>query len=198
MSRNAGTRARILDEARRLLEERPGASPSMSEVAAAAGVSRQALYLHFADRTALLLEVGRQADSAARTAGRQQRIDGAATAHEALRATISVQAELKPELQGIATALDVLRRSDTAAEAAWQEREQARLQRCRTVVKRLRAERALAPDLDLNTASQLLWAMTSQRVWDDLVADQGWTTTRYRTHLIRLAERALLASDPPS
>ena len=56
-SGDPATRARILAAARALLEERPGTGPSMGEVAARAGVSRQALYLHFADRSALLLEV---------------------------------------------------------------------------------------------------------------------------------------------
>jgi hypothetical protein len=37
-----------------------------------------------------------------------------------------------------------------------------------------------------------MWAVTSQRVWEDLVLDQGWSTQRYTRHLTRLLERTLL------
>lgn len=132
------------------------------------------------------------ADATLRTPGRQQRVDDAATGRDALREAIALQAWLKPRLRGIATALDALRRTDPAADAAWKEREHARLERCENVVQRLAAEGELAPAWDVGTAAQCLWAMTSQRVWDDLVIDQGWSTPRYRRRLTELVEAALL------
>ncbi len=164
----------------------------MSTIASECGLSRQAIYLHFDDRTELLLEVSRQVDTAARTPERQRRIDKAESSRGALRQSISVQAEIKPQLRGIATALDVLRRSDPAAAAAWEEREHARLRRCRAVVRRLHQENQLSSRYSVDDAAQLLWAITSQRVWDDLVIDQKWTPARYRTRLIQLVEDALL------
>jgi hypothetical protein len=109
---------------------------------------------------------------------------------------VTVQAEIKPQLQGIATALDVLRRSDEAAAAAWREREEARLGRCRDVVRRLRDEHELRPGYSVKEAAQLMWAMTSQRVWDDLVATQKWTNGKYCAYLTRLLEDALLHNGP--
>lgn len=191
-SGDPATRKRILLAARELLEKAPGAPVSMGQIARHAGLSRQALYLHFADRTSLFAEVSRMADAAARTPERQRQVDQAPTAREALREAIALQAMLKPELRGIATALDVLRRTDPAAGAAWKEREHARLQRCETVVTRLAAEADLADVWDVPTAARLLWAATSQRVWDDLVVDQGWSTGQYRTHLTTMLESALL------
>lgn len=165
----------------------------MGEVATQAGVSRQALYLHFADRTSLFLEVSRLADSTARTPARQRRIDEAPTARVAFREAIALQAFLKPRLKGVATALDVLRRSDPAADGAWKEREHARLQRCEQVVQRLHDDGELASGWEVPTAARCFWAVTSQRVWDDLVMDQGWSTTQYRNHITALLEDALLA-----
>lgn len=191
-SGDPATRHRILDAARALLEAKPGANISMGQVANRAGVSRQALYIHFADRTSLFLEVSRLVDSSHRTPARQRRIDEAPTARDAFREAIALQAWLKPRLKGIATALDVLRRSDPAADAAWKEREHARLERCEHVVRRLHDDGELAPGWDIATAARCLWAVTSQRVWDDLVADQGWSTTRYRNHITALLEAALL------
>lgn len=193
MSRGApGTRQRILDAARGLLEAKPGVSFVMGDVADRAGVSRQALYLHFADRTELLLEVARYADATARTPGRQRRVDQAPTGRDALREAITLQAYLKPRLVGVATAIDVLRRTDPAADAVWKEREHARLDRCEQVIRRLHDEGELALGWDVASAARCLWAVTSQRVWDDLVVDQGWSTARYRRHITVLLEAALL------
>lgn len=191
-SGDPATRRRILDAARALLEAGSGSNVGMGEVAKRAGVSRQALYLHFADRTSLFVEVSRLSDSMTRTPQRQRRVDEAPTARDALREAVALQAWLKPRLRGVATALDVLRRSDRAADAAWKEREHARLQRCEQVVQRLRDEGELAPGWDVATAARCFWAVTSQRVWDDLVMDQGWSTAQYRNHITALLEAALL------
>lgn len=191
-SRDPDTRRRILDAARELLEAKPGASISMRQVAERAGLSRQALYLHFEDRTSLFLEVSRLADSTLRTPARQRRIEEAPTARDAFREAIALQAWLKPRLKGVATALDVLRRSDPAADAAWQEREHARLERCEQVIRRVHDDGELASGWDVSTAARCFWAVTSQGVWDDLAMDQGWTTSQYRTHITALLETALL------
>jgi AcrR family transcriptional regulator len=186
------TRRRILEAARELLEAKPGANISMRQVAERAEVSRQALYLHFEDRTSLFLEVSRLADSTLRTPARQRRIDEAPTARDAFREAIALQAWLKPRLKGVATALDVLRRSDPAADAAWQEREHARLERCEQLIRRVHDDGELASGWDVSTAARCFWAVTSQRVWDDLAMEQRWTTAQYRTHITALLETALL------
>jgi AcrR family transcriptional regulator len=195
-SGDPATRRRILDAAKALLEANPGAPISMAAVATRAGVSRQALYLHFADRTSLFLEVSRVLDASLRTPARQRRVDEAPTARAALREAVALQAWLKPRLKGVANALDVLSRSDPAADAAWKEREHARLARCEKVVRRLQAEGDLTPDWDVPSAARCLWAVTSQRVWDDLAIDQGWSTMQYRKRLTALLEAALLREAP--
>jgi len=191
-SGDPATRNRILTSARSLLEEKPGANVTMGQIAGRAGITRQGLYLHFADRTSLFLEVGRLVDATERTPERQRRVDEAATGREALREAIGLQAILKPKLRGLATAMDALRRTDPAADAVWKEREHARLQRCEDLVRRLASEGVLRAGWDPSSAAQCLWAVTSQRVWDDLVVDQGWSTDSYCSHLTQLLEAALL------
>ena len=188
------TRRRILQAAWDLLEVKQGAPVAMGEVADRAGVSRQAIYLHFADRTALLVEVSRLLDSTFRTPARQRRIDEAPTARAAFREAIKLQAWLKPRLRGIATTLDALRRTDSAADAAWKEREHARLERCEQLIRRVAEEGELADGWDQSDAARCFWAMTSQRVWDDLAIDQGWSSKQYREQLTTLLETALLRS----
>ena len=56
------TRTRILDSAWKALEEGPGASVRMADIARRAGISRQAIYLHFPARTELLIATTRYID----------------------------------------------------------------------------------------------------------------------------------------
>ncbi len=65
MSLQSPTRERILEATAELLSTRSPADVRMADVAAAAGVSRQALYLHFRNRTDLLVEAARFMDARA-------------------------------------------------------------------------------------------------------------------------------------
>jgi AcrR family transcriptional regulator len=56
------TRRRILVAALDLITRHGGADVSLADLARAAHVSRQALYLHFTDRSALLVALVRHAD----------------------------------------------------------------------------------------------------------------------------------------
>jgi AcrR family transcriptional regulator len=192
VSKDASTKVRILQAAAELLSASPGASIAIGQIAERAGISRQALYLHFADRAKLFIELTRWVDQRYRTPPRQERVDRAASALLALEESVRLQAFLKPRLRGIANALDALRRSDDAAAAAWNERESMRLERCRAVVDRLVGERRLAGHLDAGTAASLMWAVTSQRMWEDLVVDQHFTAREYVTHITHLLTAALV------
>jgi hypothetical protein len=77
----------------------------------------------------------------------------------------------------------VLRRQDPAAESAWRDRQDHRLEGSRAVVTRLAAEGRLRPGLSPAIAADYLWAATSVGVWDDLVTRRGWTAQAYREHL---------------
>lgn len=167
----------------------------MSEVAAAAGVTRQLLYFHFDNRAALLVELSRLIDVQARTPQLQATIDSAPNGVEALRAAVRVQAVIKPKLYGVATSLELLRPVDEGAAAACQEREDARLTRCRAVVDRLAAEGHLAPDWTPGAAAQLLWSMTSLRAWDDLVRRAGWSEAEWTQRTTATLEAVLIAHD---
>ncbi|MCW2631902.1 MAG: TetR family transcriptional regulator [Pseudonocardia sp.] len=193
MSRGERTRRRILDAAGALLASRPGAVPSMSEVASGAGVSRQLLYVHFENRTALLLELSRLIDLQARTPELQATIDNAPDARAALRAAVRVQSVIKPKLHGVAASLELLRPVDEGAAAACQEREDARLMRCRAVIERLADERLLAPGWTTAEAAELFWSMTSLRAWEDLTCRAGWTNREWSQRTTDALEAALVA-----
>ena len=61
-STDQDTRIRIMEAAARLLEQHQGQGVRMSDVAREAGLSRQAVYLHFGNRANLLVETARYGD----------------------------------------------------------------------------------------------------------------------------------------
>jgi AcrR family transcriptional regulator len=189
MSSKGSTRDQILDAA--LLKLRRDGDLTMAEVAAQAGVSRQAVYLHFQDRSALLLALVRHADEARGLAGKLAAIVKAPSARAAVAAMVALGASDNPALWPVERVLDSLRQDDAAMEAAWRERRTGSLEACRAIAERFQGEGALAPHLSLAAAADLLWSLTSPRLWEELVQGCGWSAERYRSHITYLAVGAL-------
>ncbi len=181
------TRSHILDAALALLLEARGAPVSMSEVARRAGVSRQALYLHFDGRADLLTSVARHADDRRGLPEAIRGIEEAGSGPDAVRAMVDLQARMNPGIWPVALALEEARRGDEAAERAWQDRLDARLGGCRAIAARLAREGTLRAGLTEEVAADLLWTLTSLRTWEDLVLQRGWSAGRYRKAVTRTA-----------
>jgi AcrR family transcriptional regulator len=186
------TRATIVRAALSLIEQGHG-PVSMGAIAKAAGLSRQTLYLTFANRADLFIAVLRFADGQRGIVEERERIRATATGREALLAIIDRQARLSPAYKRLADAFEVLRRQDAAAEEAWQDRQRDRLAGCRVVAQRLADEGKLTPGLEIETASELIWSVTASTFWDDLVTIRGWTAAAYSEQLAQLLLRSLTA-----
>ena len=177
---------RILDAALALITRRGDAHVTMAQIARAARVSRQAVYLHFADRAALMVGVARHLDAGLGLPAEIQRIADARSGADMVEAMVSLQTRTNPSLWAVARAVDAVRRTDAAAERAWQDRLGARLAGCRHIVARLESEGNLRPDLDASSAADVLWTITSLRTWEDLVLERGWSPQTYQRHVTRL------------
>ncbi|WP_279330559.1 TetR/AcrR family transcriptional regulator [Sphingomonas oleivorans] len=184
-SEEVTTRSRILQATLSLIE-RGNVAISMSTIAKEAGLSRQALYLTFADKADLFIAALRFADGRRGIVQEQACIRAAKTGTDALVAIVDLQARLSPAYKRLADAFELLRRQDAAAEKAWQDRQQDRLEGCRIVAARISAEGDLRADLTVEAAADLIWSTTSSTVWDDLVVKRGWNEMNYRTHLVEL------------
>lgn len=191
------TRERILTAALSLVNQAKGPI-AMSAIAKGAGVSRQALYLNFADKADLFIALVRFVDERRGLSEELAKIRGAPSGTAALLAMVDLQARLNPDLQPLVEALELLRRQDPAAEQAWQDRLANRLDGCREIVARMAEERTLRSDLDLRVASDLVWSITSLRMWDDLVVQRGWTAAEYRERVTKLLFSSVISQVPPS
>jgi AcrR family transcriptional regulator len=188
------TRAGILDAARRLFEERGTPDVELEEIAREAGVSRQAIYLHFGRRTNLLVALAEHVDSSERLDELASGVHRARTGAQELDEFIRFHADYIPRIHAIATAFDEARRQDEAAAAVWADRMRAQQGACRRIVERLRREQTLAAGWSVGDAADLLWTLTSIRTWEQLVLDQGWSRERYVKRIGATARRTLVAA----
>lgn len=185
------TRQRICEAALRLVVQRGGVDVPLGDVAKAARVSRQALYLHFKDRAALFLAVAQHADDKRGLPEAIRRVQQAPTGLDALRSMAAARATLNPEIWPLARILDSVRGDDPAAENILQNRRVSRLGACRTIVEQLARDGSLRAELEPAIAADLLWVFTSLRTWEDLVLVRGWTAAQYEERLVATLLRVL-------
>ncbi len=192
-SDSSDTRTRILDCTWNLLES-GDKKVRMSDIAKAAGISRQALYLHFPTRAELLVAATRHIDSVKNVDARLAASRAATSGRERLVAFISAWCGYIPEIHGVSVALRALRASDAEAAAAWDNRMQAVRHGCAAAVRALAADKMLRPDLNEKAATDLLWTLLSVENWEHLVRDCGWSQSDYESLIKRLAGAALLVT----
>ena len=182
-SKNPKTRDRILKAALELLEASRGQGVRMTDIAKRAGITRQALYLHFATRAALLIATTHYLDD---LKGSEQRLLASRTARsgiERLDAFIEAWGGYIPEIYGIAKALLAMRDTDAAAAQAWDERMRDMRQGCEAAINALKRDGTLSPDHTPDQATDILWTMLSVRNWEQLTIECGWPQARYiETH----------------
>jgi len=186
------TRKRILDKTWRLMEKRKGQGVKISDIAKAAGVSRQAVYLHFGSRAELLVATVRYADEVNQLDERLQSLRTAEGAMETLDAFVEFWGNYIPEIYGLAKALLAVRETDRDAAAAWEDRMEAFRQGWRSVLDCLVREGFLAPEWDLDRAADAAWAISSITVWENLTVERGWSTDEYIDHMKKILKRILV------
>ena len=178
-SGESDTKKRILMTTWRLLEERRDGSLRMSDIAAAAGVSRQALYLHFSSRTDLLIATTRYGDEVLGLAERLRPYEAATTGVAILETWVAFWGNYIPEIYGVGKALLAVRDTDAAAAAAWNDRMNAVRDGCRNAIEALQRDGILAPQWSPDVAVDLCWTILSVRNWEQLTLECGWTTAQY-------------------
>lgn len=192
-SRRKRTSVAILDAAVELFVEQPARPDEirMVDIAERAGVSRRSLYVHFGSRTSLLVAMVQHFDAGGILQGLVKRVLDAPTALDALDAVVHLHAEYSPVAYPVARVLMLGRHEDEALGAAWDDRMEARRQVYASVVGRLRRDGLLSRDWGEQVATDMMWALTSWQLWEQLVVDRGWSKARYRRYLRAVLRRAL-------
>lgn len=191
-TKNQSTRDVILKSAWKALEDAPDKQVRMSDIAKRAGISRQALYLHFPTRGDLLTATSRYLDEVLDVDTRLIPSRTAKTGRDRLTAFITMWTSYIPEIYGVAKALMVMKDHDEAAAAAWSDRMNAVHEGCLAAAQALADDDDLAADLSVEKAADLLWVLLSVRHWEDATKHCGWTQEDYVTQITRVARLSLL------
>ncbi len=186
------TRMRILAATVRMLEEYGGRGVRMSDIAKESGISRQAVYLHFASRTELLVATTQYLDEKLDIDGRLAPSRAAKSGLKRLDLYIECWGNYIPEIYSVAKALLLAQGSDEAAAVAWDDRMAAMRDGCRAAIDALHAEKILAPGWTRREATDALWTMLLVPNWEALTIDCGWSTKRYVRWMKNQAKRALV------
>lgn len=175
-----------------MLEAYGGRGVRMSDIAKESGISRQAVYLHFASRTELLVATTQYLDEKLDIDGRLAPSRAAKSGLKRLDLYIECWGNYIPEIYSVAKALLLAQGSDEAAAVAWDDRMAAMRDGCRAAIDALHAEKILAPGWTRREATDALWTMLLVPNWEALTIDCGWSTKRYVRWMKNQAKRALV------
>ena len=178
-SEEADTKTRILKATWKLMEQRRGLGVSMSAIAKAAGISRQAVYLHFSSRTELMRATTDYVDEIKGLNERLEKIRAATTGIELLEACVEVWGNYIPEIYGIAKAMILTRETDEASAAAWNGCMSGLRNYCQETIEALDREGILASEWSQKEAVEMFWTIISVNNWEQLTIECGWSTAQY-------------------
>jgi AcrR family transcriptional regulator len=166
------TREQLLETAWRLFRSDPAAA-SMGRIAAEAGVSRQAVYLHFQNRAGLLLALVRWIDERERIAAQFEVAAKLPSPVEVLEADIRVWLEYLPRLHPVPSFLARFD-ADPEARAAWNDRMTELEKIYRRPLRALQRAGKLREGLSLEHAVALVRGLASVHAWHYLVHECNW------------------------
>jgi len=191
---NPATRTRILDATWALVEEQ-GAGVTMVEAAKRAGVSRQAVYNHFSDRSGLMVALLQHMDRTLDLATHIQSVWNASSGAKALEEMVALHASYTPRIIGVAKMIDGARHTDPAAAEAWDNRMNGRMKSHLRIARWIAKDGDLAPGWTVKAAAGLIHMTTLPRSWEELVARQGWSTEQFRRRITAMLSDALITAD---
>lgn len=174
------------------MEQQRGQGVRMSDVAKSAGVSRQAVYLHFESRAELLVATARYVDEVRGLGERLRSYRAATSGVDKLETYVEFWGNYIPEVYGVAKALLSARETDRAAAAAWEDRMRAVHTSCRSIIEALERDGMLDPEWAVEEAADLLWTMLSIRNWEHLKIECGWTTDQYVSRMQQLLKHTFV------
>jgi AcrR family transcriptional regulator len=196
----AATRLQIVEAAERLFADRGYAATSISAIAREAGVAVKTVYLAFETKSGLLralwnlrLRGERPALPVAEQEWYRAVLDEADPERQLrLNAANSCTVKLR-----IGTLLEVIRGAapiDHDVDVLWQRIQAEFHANQKVVVESIDRKAALAPGLDVDRATDILWMLVHPAVWQLLVGERGWTPEQYEEWLADTAVAQLLAA----
>ena len=193
-SKKSDTRRRLLAAARELIEG-GDYSVGLGEIGRRAGVSRQAVYLHFASRADLLTALTTFIEDEADLGRLLAPVYTARSGVQALRHLIDAGAQFEPQIHAMVQA-SLRMQDDPTVVATSDERMRRRFEAMRDVIARIESEGQLATGWDVETATGFLWSLTAPSTFDLLVRQHGWSPRQWADSTFQLLHDAFVVPPP--
>ena len=191
------TRTRLLDAAWTEIAEQ-GAGLTLGAVATRAGVSRQALYLHFGDRAGLLVALVQHMDESLDLGPSLAAVQAASDGPSLIEALMRLNASFWRHVLPVARVLESSQDTDDALGAAWRERMTFRQATFRGMIETLDERGDLAVAWTVDDAAGVLYAVAHFDTWRELVVRLAWSDDRYVDVMSRTLSTALLSGQARS
>lgn len=182
-ARGRRTVGALLAATRDIIENDGMPALTMAAVAERAGVTRRAVYLHFATRTDLVMALYRSLGETDDLAESLQAVWDTPDAVSGLREWAAHLVRSHLRILAVLRALEQAQHTDSDAAALWRTTQGNWLKGSRRVVERLAGEGKLAPHLSVETATDLLWALMSLDLLDRLAHQRRWSNKRLTAQL---------------
>ena len=189
----AETRERILAATWKLMGKSKDLKVRIADIAAAADVSRQAVYLHFGSRANLLLAAVQYRDSQSPAVSAIRQAVEANPSPAALASFVRAWFEHIPRIQPVAQLLSAASQTDPEAKIAWEDRMTVLRRHSLVLAKRLAADGLLKPEWTVERAADWIWHRTHLDGWRHLVGERGWDAAEYARRVTASLRRDLLA-----
>ncbi len=186
------TKDRILTTTLALLESGRVTDVRMADIARAAGITRQALYLYFPTRADLLVATTLYVDEINNIESRLLASRTANSGIERLELFIEAWGNYIPMIHGISRALIAVYDSDQGAAEAWDGRMAAVKDGCAAAVKMLKADGMLTTEFTRIEAAEILLGLLSVENWERWTVTCGWSQSRYLKLTTRVARKVLV------
>lgn len=193
------TRLDVLEAARRLFVDRGYAATTMSEVAAAAGVARKTVTTSFPTKRDLLMAVWDLAlkgeDSQVPAAMQEWFLQAMAEPdpYRQLELVARYTRMVRDRAGDVMAALAAAAGADPDIAAQQNQMTKEYYANQGRIIESLAAKGALRTDLTVTEANDLLFALNSGHVYNDLVRFRGWAGERFEAWLAATLQQQLLA-----
>lgn len=174
------------------MQRSQSSSVNMADIARAAGVSRQAVYLHFANRAELLAATLSYIDAKLDLETSLKPAIEARTGAKKISAFIQFWADYLNEIYPVLYALMRMRYEDDAAAEVLSDKMLTAKDGCRDAVSALEEDGFLDVRWTKDTATDMLWVLLSIENWSALVVDSGWSKQQYVEHIAYAAKKTLI------
>jgi AcrR family transcriptional regulator len=191
------TRMAILDATWRLIVKRGRLDFGQADIAKAAGVSRQTVYLAFGDRAGLLLAMARNRDTQTDHVMRLGKIREAESATPVdFVEYVGIWLDYLRQLYPVAILLDAASVTDPDVAAAYDDRMKgALLGGFKRVLRLLAKGGHLAAGVKPDTAAEIIWSLVHTTAWRQLVVELGWSPEEFRRSRLEIIRATVLAKD---